>query len=663
MSTHPQQALAHAIRFLSIDAIVKAQEGHQGVPLGMAEIATALYTRHLKFNPAEPQWLDRDRVVLSNGHGSMLLYALLHLTGYPDFPIEEIQRFRELGSHCEGHPERNPAIGIEVTTGPLGQGIANALGMAVAEAYLNARFGNGLVNHFTYAFVGDGCLQEGVGQEMISLAGHLNLSKLVLLWDDNQITDDGSTDLSISEDVAERFRVAGWHVVEVDGHDIEAVSAALDAARADPRPSMLACRTVIAKGIARLQGQRGGHSGRLFAEDAQAARELLGWTHGPFEVPADVQQAWRDAGQRSQGEHAAWNARLAALPAAERTEFERVMRGELPAHWQQVLLDYKHKALQAPPAPSGIFISAEINDLLTPLLPERMVGCADLEAPTSHKRGLTAFTADDRGGSYVHCGVREHVMGSMANGMAAHGGVLPLSVTYLAFADYQRPAMRMAALMGLPVKFVFSHDSIGIGKNGPTHQPVEILASLRAMPNMLVMRPADAVEAAECWEAALAHNTGPVSLVFARQSLPLVRTMHTPGNLASRGGYVLHEAACGPRQVTLLATGSEVALAVAAREQLEASGIATAVVSLPCWELFNAQDAAYRQSVLGNATQGVRVGIEAAVRQGWDAYLGMDGGFVGMTGFGASGPADALYKLFNITPEAVVAEARRLLKI
>jgi transketolase len=661
MSTHPQQALAHAIRFLSIDAIVKAQEGHQGVPLGMAEIATALYTRHLKFNPAEPNWFDRDRVVLSNGHGSMLLYSLLHLTGYADFPIEEIQRFRELGSHCEGHPERNPAIGIEVTTGPLGQGIANAFGMAVAEAYLNARFGKDLVNHYTYAFVGDGCLQEGVGQEMISLAGHLNLSKLVLLWDDNLITDDGSTDLSISEDVATRFRVAGWHVVEVDGHDIEAVSAALDAARADPRPSMLACRTVIAKGIARLQGQRGGHSGRLFAEDAQAARELLGWTHGPFEVPDAVQQAWHAAGQRSQGAHAAWQARVAALPAAERAEFERVMRGELPANWQQVLLDYKHKALQAPPAPSGIFISAEINDLLTPLLPERMVGCADLEAPTSHKRGLTAFTADDRGGSYVHCGVREHVMGSMANGMAAHGGVLPLSVTYLAFADYQRPAMRMAALMGLPVKFVFSHDSIGIGKNGPTHQPVEILASLRAMPNMLVMRPADAVEAAECWEAALAHNTGPVSLVFARQSLPLVRTMHTPGNLASRGGYVLHEAACGPRQVTLLATGSEVALAVAAREQLEASGIATAVVSLPCWELFNAQDAAYRQSVLGDAAQGVRVGIEAAVRQGWDAYLGIDGGFVGMTGFGASGPADALYKLFNITPEAVVAEARRLL--
>ncbi|WP_310613660.1 transketolase [Limnohabitans sp.] len=662
MNAHPQQNLAHAIRFLSIDAIVKAQEGHQGVPLGMAEIATALYTRHLKYNPQDAGWFDRDRVVLSNGHGSMLLYSLLHLTGYPAFPIEEVQRFRVLGSVCEGHPERphDKPNGIEVTTGPLGQGIANAFGMAVAEAYLSARFGNDLINHFTYAFVGDGCLQEGVGQEMISLAGHLQLGKLVLLWDDNLITDDGSTDLSISENVAERFRVAGWHVVELDGHDIDALTAALDVARLDPRPSMLACRTVIAKGIARLQGKRGGHSGRLFEEDAQAARDMLGWPHGPFEIPADVQHAWRSAGQRSASEYRAWQARVAALPAAKREEFERVMRGELPAQWQQVLLDFKQQALQAPPAPSGIFISAEINDLLTSVLPERMVGCADLEAPTSHKRGLTAFNAQDRSGSYVHCGVREHVMGSMANGMAAHGGVTPLSVTYLAFADYERPAMRMAALMGLPVKFVFSHDSIGIGRNGPTHQPVEILASLRAMPNMWVMRPADAVEAAECWELALANQDGPVSMVFARQSLPLVRHTHTTDNLTRRGAYVLHEAACGLRKVTLLATGSEVLLAVQAREQLEAAGVGTAVVSMPCWELFNVQDTAYKHSVLGT---GVRVGIEAAVRQGWDAYLGIDGGFVGMKGFGASGPADELYKLFNITPEAMVAEAKRLLKM
>ncbi len=658
MNKHPQQALAHAIRFLSIDAIVRAQEGHQGVPLGMAEIATALYTRHLKHNPQDAAWFDRDRVVLSNGHGSMLLYSLLHLTGYPQFPIEEVRRFRELGSVCEGHPERphGAANGIEVTTGPLGQGIANAFGMAVAEAYLNARFGSGLVDHRTYAFVGDGCLQEGIGQEMISLAGHLRLGKLVLLWDDNQITDDGSTGLSISEDVAQRFRVAQWHVVEVDGHDIEAVSAALDAARQDPRPSLIACRTVIARGVARLQGQRGGHSGRLFPEDAQAARELLGWTHDPFEVPADVSQAWRAAGARSRDDYTAWQARVAALSPAARAEFERVMRGDLPAGWQQVLQDYKRQALDAPPAASGIFISGEINDLLSPVLPERMVGCADLEAPTSHKRGLAAFTAADRAGAYVHCGVREHVMGAMANGMAAHGGILPLSVTYLAFADYERPAMRMAALMGLPVKYVFSHDSIGIGRNGPTHQPVEILASLRAIPNMWVMRPADAVEAAECWELALQHREGPVSLVFARQSLPRVRTTHHADNLCARGAYVLHEAACGPRRATLLATGSEVVLAVAAREQLEAQGIGTAVVSMPCWELFDQQDADYRQSVLGTD---VRVGIEAAVRQGWDAYLGTEGGFVGMKGFGASGPGEALYKLFGITPEAVVEQVRR----
>jgi len=663
MNEHKLQPLAHAIRFLSIDAIVKATEGHQGVPLGMAEIATALYAHHLKHNPADPAWPDRDRVVLSNGHGSMLLYALLHLTGYPDFPLAEIQRFRELGAICEGHPERphGTANGIEVTTGPLGQGIANAMGMAVAETYLNARFGSELVNHYTYAFVGDGCLQEGVGQEMISLAGHLQLGKLVLLWDDNLITDDGATSLSISENVAERFRVAGWHVEEVNGHDIEAVSAALGKARADSRPSLLACRTVIGKGLPRVQGQRGGHSARLYEQDAQEARALLHWPHAPFDIPEAVRQPWREAAQRSLPEYTAWQERLNALPAADRAEFERFMRGELPAGWQQVLQDYKQRAQTEPTPPSGIFLSAEINDLLAPHFPERMVGCADLEAPTSHKRTLQAFTATHRHGAYVHCGVREHVMGSMANGMAAHGGVLPLSVTYLAFSDYERPAMRMAALMGLPVKFVFSHDSIGIGKNGPTHQPVEILASLRAMPNMWVMRPADAVEAAECWELAMAHTSGPVSMVFARQALPLVRQGHTTANRCAQGGYVLHEAACGPRQVTLVATGSEVGVAVAARGLLEADGVGTAVVSLPCWELFDQQPADYRLAVLGQPGS-VRVGVEAALRFGWDAYLGDRGGFVGMKGFGASGPADALYKLFGITPEGVVAEARRLLQ-
>jgi transketolase len=649
--------LANAIRFLAIDAIVRAGEGHQGVPLGMAEIATALYTQHLKFNPADPQWPDRDRFVLSNGHGSMLLYALLHLTGYAQFGIDQIRTFREMGSHCEGHPEFDTAAGIEVTTGPLGQGIANAFGMAIAEAYLNARFGDRIVDHYTYAFVGDGCLQEGLGQEMISLAGHLKLGKLILCWDDNQITDDGSTSLSISEDVSERFRVAGWHVIEVDGHDLDALGAALAEAKRDPRPSMLACRTVIARGVARLQGQRGGHSGRLFEADADAARNELGWPHAPFEIPSDVLEAWRAAGQRSESEYRAWHERVAALPAEVREEFERIQAGRLPEGWHRVLDDYRTKAVERGEAQAGIMISAEINDLLAQL-PERMVGCADLEAPTSHKRSLQAFTAEARG-AYVHCGVREHVMGAMANGMAAHGGVIPLAVTYLAFSDYERPAMRMAALMGLPVKFVFSHDSIGVGKNGPTHQPVEILASLRAMPNMLVFRPADAVEAAECWTIAYEHRSGPSTMVFARQTLPLVRTRLSADNLCARGGYVLAEAEGGKRRVTLLATGSEVALAVAARERLQQEGIPTAVVSLPCWELFDEQPREYREGVLGAGT--VRIGVEAALRFGWDRYLGERGGFVGMTGFGASGPADALYEHFGITPTHIVAEAKRRL--
>jgi transketolase len=647
--------LAHAIRFLSIDAIVRAGEGHQGVPLGMAEIATALYTRHLRFDAADPTWPDRDRVVLSNGHGSMLLYALLHLTGYERIDLDQVRRFREFGSRCEGHPERDLLSGIEVTTGPLGQGIGNALGMAIAEAMLNARYGPALVDHRTWAFVGDGCLQEGVGQEMISLAGHLRLGKLTLLWDDNRITDDGATDLAISEDVAERFRVAGWHVVEVDGHDLEAVSTAIDAAKADPRPSLLACRTVIARGIERLEGRRGGHSARLHPADADAARIRLHWPHAPFEVPADVLEAWRRAGARHRHERLAWAERVERLPDAERREFERVLAGDLPAGWRETLEAYRRDAPTREPLASGIFVSAEIQEALTDRMPERVVACADLEAPTNHKRRLAAFTADDRSGTYLHCGVREHVMGALANGLAAHGGTVPLALTYLAFSDYERASMRMAALMGLPVKFVFSHDSIGIGRNGPTHQPVEILASLRAMPNMLVFRPADAVEAAECWELALEHRSGPSTLVFARQALPHLSRPSTGENRSRRGAYVLAEATGGPREVTLLATGSEVALACDARERLQSQGVPAAVVSMPSWELFDAQDAGYRAAVLGPGT--VRVACEAAVRFGWDRWLGERGAFVGMTGFGASGPAETLYRHFGITAEAIVAAA------
>lgn len=652
--------LANAIRILAVDAIAGAGEGHPGAPLGMAEIATALYTRHLKFDAADPIWPDRDRVVLSNGHGSMLLYALLYLTGYERIGLDQIRRFRQFGSRCDGHPEFDPASGIEVTTGPLGQGIANALGMAIAEAFLSARFGSAVVDHRTYAFVGDGCLQEGIGQEVISLAGHLQLSKLTLLWDDNRMTDDGSTQLSITEDVADRFRVAGWHVVEVDGHDLEAVSDALRQARADPRPSMIACRTVIARGIPRLQGQRGGHSGQLLAADADQARALLNWPHPPFEVPADLLETWRAAGRRSRAERDAWRSRVSDLPEDERALFERMMAGALPHGVRQVLAECKRAAIDAPTPPSGIVISAEINDLLGDLMPERIVACADLEASTNHKRRLTAFDARNPTGGYVHCGVREHAMGAMANGMAAHGGVVPLAITYLAFSDYERAAMRMAAMMALPVKFVFSHDSIGVGGNGPTHQPVEVLAALRAIPNMLVLRPADAVEAAECWEIAYEHRTGPSVLVFARQELPLVRADHVDENLSRNGAYVLAEADGGPRAATLLATGSEVAIALGAREILQADGVPTAVVSMPSWELFATKDAKYRTQVLGAGT--VRVACEAAVRLGWDRWLGDNGDFVGMSGFGAGGPAKTLYQHFGITPDAVAGKARSLLR-
>lgn len=655
------QSAAHAIRTLSVDAIVKAGEGHQGVPLGMAEIATALYARHLKFDPRHPQWWDRDRVVVSNGHGSMLLYALLYLSGYARITLDEIMRFREMGSHCAGHPEFDVASGIEITTGPLGQGIANALGMAIAEAFLNARFGDALVNHRTWAFVGDGCLQEGVGQEMIALAGHLKLGKLTLLWDDNQITDDGATHLSISEDVAQRFRVAGWQVQEVDGHDLVALDKALRACMRDERPSLIAARTVIARGLPRLQGQRGGHSARLFPEDAAALRSWIGTRSKPFQVRAQDLRLWRSFAAPGAKAYQAWDKRVRALPEAQRREFERVMQGKLPAQWDMALNRYKARARTAQQTLGGINLSAEIQDLLTDVLPERMVACADLEAPTDHKRRLSAFTAANRAGAYVHCGVREHVMGALANGLVAHGGVQALTLTYLAFSDYMRPAIRMAAMMRLPVKFVFSHDSIGIGKNGPTHQPVEILASLRAMPELVLLRPADALEAVECWQWAMAYRDGPVCLVFARQALPLVRHDRARRNRASQGGYVLQQASKpGARAVTLLASGSEVALALQAQERLERMGHATAVVSLPSWELFDRQSPAYQRKTLGES--GVRVAVEAGVSLGWQRYLREHDAFVGMTGFGASGPAEQLYQHFGITADAVVQSALAALR-
>jgi len=647
------QNMAHAIRFLALDSILHAGEGHQGVPLGMAEIAATLYARHLKVDPKNPLWPDRDRVVLSNGHGSMLLYTLLHLSGYDHVTLEALKTFRRLGSVCAGHPEIEQHAGIEITTGLLGQGIACAVGMAVAEARLAAQFGGDLVDHRTWAFVGDGCLQEGIGQEAISLAGHLQLGKLTFLWDDNQITDDGTTDLSISEDVPARFRAAGWHVVQVDGHDIDQISAAMDAAKADPRPTLMACRTVIARGIPRLQGQRGGHSAPLTPQDSIEARKALGWDHPAFDIPAAIYDDWSRAMAHGAAAQTAWAARLPRHPQA--AEFQRWTSGTLPSGWQDSFAAItRDQAADAAPCPT-ILSSGAVCDHLATLLPETMVLCADLEAPTNHKRSRHAFTAQDRSGSYLHCGVREHLMGAMCDGIAAHGGLRPVNVTYLAFADYERPAMRMAALMGLPALFIFSHDSIGTGSNGPTHQPVEVLASFRVMPNMRVFRPADAIETAEAWDIALQTPDGPSLMALSRQNADQVCPAR-PDNLSAKGAYILLGADDGQRDVTLLASGTEVGLAVAAHKTLLAKGIKATVVSMPCWELFEAQDKAYRDATLGTAP---RIAVEAALKFGWEKWLREDDVFIGMTGFGLSDRADTLYAHFGITAGAIVQAATR----
>ncbi|WP_128910864.1 transketolase [Tropicibacter alexandrii] len=648
------QTMAQAIRFAALDTILNAREGHQGVPLGMAEIAATLYANHLKYDAKDPLWPDRDRVVLSNGHGSTLLYALLHLSGVEAVSVEALKSFRTLGSVCAGHPEIEQHAGIEITTGLLGQGIACAVGMAVAEARLQARFGADLVDHRTWAFVGDGCLQEGMGQEAISLAGHLGLGKLTFLWDDNHITDDGDTALSISEDVPARFAAAGWHVVSVDGHDIAALDAAMAAARADPRPSLIACRTVIAKGIPRLQGQRGGHSAPLTPEDRVDACAALGWDHPPFEVPQAVYDDWQSALARGTQAHHEWSARLAGHP--EQAEFDRWISGRLSDDWQPEMQRILAEAEAQSDARPTILSSGDVCDALHEAVPEMMVLCADLEAPTNHKRGRRAFTRHDRGGSYVHCGVREHLMGAMTCGIAAHGGLRPVNVTYLAFADYERPAMRMCALMGLPGLFVFSHDSIGCGSNGPTHQPVEILAAFRAMPNMRVFRPADAVETAEAWRLAQEHRHGPSMLALSRQDAVQVRA-GSGQNLTARGAYILEDN--GRRDVTLVATGTEVGLAMEARKVLAAQGISATVVSMPCWELFMEQPAAYRADVLGEAP---RIAIEAALQFGWERWLRPTDRFIGMEGFGASAVGPALYAHFGITVEAVVEAAKQMIR-
>jgi transketolase len=647
--------MANAVRALAMDAVEQAKSGHPGMPMGMADVATVLWRQFLRFDPADPRWPDRDRFILSAGHGSMLLYALSYLTGYPKITIDELKRFRQLGSHTPGHPEYDPDSGVEMTTGPLGQGIATSAGFALAERILNARFGDDLVDHRTFVIASDGDLMEGISHEAASLMGHLKLGRLIVFYDDNKISIDGPTSMSFTEDVQARFRAYGWHVQAVDGHDPAAIAAATEAALAvTDQPSLIACRTIIGYGAPNKQNTSGCHGSPLGAEEIAAARKQLGWDYPPFVVPDDVLNAWRAAGKRSAAVRQAWEKRHAA--SAQRGEFDRVMQGALPVDFDAVILKLKQKIAAEAPKHATRQSSGKVLETLVPIMPELIGGSADLSPSNNTQvKGTGIIAPPDYTGRYIHFGVREHAMAAAMNGMALHGGVVPYGGTFLQFADYSRPSIRLAALMKQRVVFVMTHDSIGLGEDGPTHQPVEHLAALRAIPNLLVFRPCDGVETAECWELALKSREAPSLLALSRQGLPTVRAAETE-NLSARGAYVLKEAE-GPRQVTLLATGSEVSLALEAQKVLQAEGIAAAVVSMPCWELFEARDEAYRRKVLGTAP---RIAIEAGLRMGWDRYLGEKGVFIGMSDFGASAPADQLYKHFGITVEAVVAAAKKL---
>jgi len=664
-AAHPDHwRKACAIRVLTLDAVAAANSGHSGMPMGMADVATVLYERHLRFDATAPEWADRDRVILSAGHGSMLLYALLHLTGSPDMTLDQIRNFRQLGAITAGHPEYGHARGIETTTGPLGQGIANAVGFAIAEEALRARFGAGAVDHRTWVMAGDGCLMEGVSQEAIALAGRQKLSRLVVLWDNNGITIDGKVEIACSTDQRARFAAAGWAVLSCDGHDPEDIDRALAAARASDRPVLVDCKTHIALGSS-AQDTAKGHGALTDAGLIADTRAAYGWEHGPFDIPADIKDAWERIGARGAQARAEWEARIAALPAAKAREFARVMAGELPARLAGVMKRVKKQAAETAPKQATRQSSEVVLRALNPILPETIGGSADL---TGSNNTLTpdmgVFTPENRKGRYIHYGIREHGMAAAMNGIALHGGLRPYGGTFFCFTDYARPSMRLSALMGVPVVYVMTHDSIGLGEDGPTHQPVEHLAICRATPNTLVLRPADAVETAEAWEIALAQTDRPTVLVLTRQSLPTLRTRHTGRNLSERGAYVLAEAE-GKRRAILLATGSEVSVAMAAREKLQAEGIGTRVVSMPSWELFAAQDEAWRRKVLPAGS--VRVGVEAGSRLGWDRWLCGERGterraaFVGMESFGASAPAGTLFEHFGITAEAVAGKVRALL--
>jgi transketolase len=649
------QEMANAIRALAMDAVEKANSGHPGMPMGMADVATVLFTQFLKFDPADPQWPDRDRFVLSAGHGSMLLYALLYLTGYPGMTIDELKRFRQLGSKTPGHPEYGHAAGIETTTGPLGQGLGAAVGMAIAERMLAARYGADLVDHRTYVIAGDGCLMEGISQEAIALAGHLRLSKLVVLWDDNAITIDGRLDLADSVDQLARFKAAGWDAWRIDGHKPEEIAAALAKARHSDRPVMIACKTTIAFGAPTKAGTHAAHGSPLGHTEISGARQALGWSAEPFEIPAPIAAAWRQTGEKSAKAHAAWKARRGALPAETLARYAADLAGGLDPQLSETIVAFKQAATAAGAAQATRGSSQKVLDALVKVQSNLIGGSADLTGSNNTKAAdMRPVTAADFSGRYIHYGVREHGMAAAMNGIALHGGFIPYGGTFLVFSDYSRPAIRLAALMGQRVIHVFTHDSIGLGEDGPTHQPIEHLAALRAIPNLLVFRPADAVETAEVWELALKSTKDPSAICLSRQNVPLARRAHTQENLSARGAYVLRDVD-GRREVTLIATGSEVGIAIDAAEQRAAEGIRAVVVSAPCFELFAAQDAGYRAAVLGDAP---RVGIEAALRQGWDAVLRPQDAFIGMTGFGASAPAGELYKAFGITAEALLAAAR-----
>ena len=652
-----EDLMANAIRVLSMDAVEAANSGHPGAPMGMADVATVLFNRFLTIDPMEPDWPDRDRFVMSAGHGSMLVYAINHLLGYDDMGLDQLRAFRQMGSRTAGHPEYGHAKGIETTTGPLGQGISTAVGMALAERMMNARFGDDLVDHYTYVIAGDGCLMEGISHEAIDFAGHQKLGRLIVFWDDNGITIDGRTDLSTSTDQLARFAACGWHVRAVDGHDKEAVATAITAARVDPRPSLIACKTLIGKGAPNKQGSSAVHGSPLGADEVAATRKELGWTEPPFVIPAEITAAWREVAARGRAMRRSWAQRLAASPKG--AAFRALMTGPDASALDAAMTAYRHRLSQDAPKVATRKASEMALEIVNATLPQTIGGSADLTGSNNTlTKGMKPVTAQDYGGRYIHYGIREHGMAAAMNGIALHGGFRPYGGTFLAFADYCRPSIRLSALMGVPVIYVMTHDSIGLGEDGPTHQPVEHIASLRAMPNLHVFRPADAVETAESWQIAMEATRTPSVLCLSRQNLPTVRTKHVDANLTARGAYVLRQPA-GPRDVTLIATGSEVELALKAADLLAAEGIQAAVVSAPCFELFAAQPASYRAEVLGTAP---RIGIEAAVRQGWDLVLRPEDGFIGMTGFGASAPAAELYRHFGITAEAAAQLAQRLIR-